>query len=132
MSWEIGAVGHFGTAVRDPKRSAKWWIEKIGLRHKFDFDGGVVVGNDAVDIVLFKGQPHPDTMYDQTIFEEAAHACLSLGTAMAGMVSPDKTPVTANVSVSAFMRSVSETRIKLDDLVRRYIPDDANIFSCDK
>jgi catechol 2,3-dioxygenase-like lactoylglutathione lyase family enzyme len=62
MSWEIGAVGHFGTAVRDPKRSAKWWIEKIGLRHKFDFDEGVVVGNDAVDIVLFKGQPHPETI----------------------------------------------------------------------
>jgi catechol 2,3-dioxygenase-like lactoylglutathione lyase family enzyme len=62
MSWEIGAVGHFGTAVRDPKRSAKWWIEKIGLRHTFDFDEGVVVGNDAVDIVLFKGQPHPETI----------------------------------------------------------------------
>jgi catechol 2,3-dioxygenase-like lactoylglutathione lyase family enzyme len=75
MSWEIGTVGHFGTAVRSPKRSAKWWIENIGLRHKFDFDGGVVVGNDAVDIVLVKGEPRPETI-DHVSFHLPSMAAL--------------------------------------------------------
>ena len=62
MSWQIGVVGHFGLAVRDPQRSARWWIRTIGLRRKFAFEGGVVVGNDAVDIALFKGKPHPESI----------------------------------------------------------------------
>ncbi|HXP94673.1 MAG TPA: VOC family protein [Candidatus Binatia bacterium] len=62
MSWQIGVVGHFGLAVRDPQRSARWWIRTIGLRRKFAFEGGVVVGNEAVDIALFKGRPRPETI----------------------------------------------------------------------
>lgn len=59
--WKLGAVGHFGLAVRDPKASARWWIERIHLKQLFDFDDGVAVGNDAVTIVLHRGTPHPGT-----------------------------------------------------------------------
>jgi catechol 2,3-dioxygenase-like lactoylglutathione lyase family enzyme len=62
MAWSLGVVGHFGIAVKNPKRSARWWIDVIGLHHRFDFDGGVVVGSEAVDIVIFKGPPHPETI----------------------------------------------------------------------
>ena len=62
MAWSLGVVGHFGIAVKNPKRSARWWIDVIGLHHRFDFDGGVVVGSEAVDIVIYKGPPHPETI----------------------------------------------------------------------
>jgi catechol 2,3-dioxygenase-like lactoylglutathione lyase family enzyme len=62
MTWSIGHVGHFGLSVRDPQTSARWWIEKIGLEHQFDFSGGVAVGNDAVTIALHEGVPHPGTL----------------------------------------------------------------------
>jgi catechol 2,3-dioxygenase-like lactoylglutathione lyase family enzyme len=62
MAWKLGVVGHFGLAVREPGRSAKWWIEQIGLEHQFDFDNGVAVGNDAVTIALHRGVPHPGTL----------------------------------------------------------------------
>ena len=61
MAWKLGVVGHFGLSVREPKTSAKWWIEQIGLEHQFDFDSGVAVGNDAVTIALHRGVPHPGT-----------------------------------------------------------------------
>jgi catechol 2,3-dioxygenase-like lactoylglutathione lyase family enzyme len=32
------------------------------MRHEFDFDDGVAIGNDAVTIALFKGTPRPDTI----------------------------------------------------------------------
>jgi catechol 2,3-dioxygenase-like lactoylglutathione lyase family enzyme len=62
MAWKLGAVGHFGLAVREPKRSAAWWVENIGLEQQFAFDDGVAVGNDAVTIALHRGVPHPGTM----------------------------------------------------------------------
>jgi catechol 2,3-dioxygenase-like lactoylglutathione lyase family enzyme len=62
MAWELGAVGHFGLSVRDPKRSAAWWVENLGLAQQFEFDAGVAVGNDAVTIVLHAGVPHPGTV----------------------------------------------------------------------
>lgn len=46
-------------AVKDPKRSARWWISRLGMTEVFTFDGGVAVGNDAVTIALFKGTPRP-------------------------------------------------------------------------
>jgi catechol 2,3-dioxygenase-like lactoylglutathione lyase family enzyme len=61
MTWTIGPVGHFGLAVRDPKASARWWSEHLGLMHQFDFADGVAVGNDAVTIALHTGVPHPGT-----------------------------------------------------------------------
>ena len=57
----LGTVGHFGVAVRDPKRSAQWWVRVLGVRKEFEFDGGVAVGNDNVTIVFMKGKPSPKT-----------------------------------------------------------------------
>lgn len=62
MSWSIGVVGHISIAVRDPQKSGAWWQQTIGLRRRFDFDGGTVVGNDAVDIALFTGELHPESL----------------------------------------------------------------------
>jgi len=59
MAWELGPVGHFGVAVADPERSARWWIEKIGVERQFDFDDGVAVGTGAITIVLTRGEPDP-------------------------------------------------------------------------
>jgi catechol 2,3-dioxygenase-like lactoylglutathione lyase family enzyme len=58
----VGVVGHFGLAVPDPKKSAKWWQRKLGLRKEFEFEGGVAVGNDNVTIALHKGKPSPQTL----------------------------------------------------------------------
>jgi catechol 2,3-dioxygenase-like lactoylglutathione lyase family enzyme len=40
VSFTIGTVGHFGVAVRDPHRSAKWFVRVLGLRKEFEFEGG--------------------------------------------------------------------------------------------
>ena len=61
MAWKLGAVGDFGLSVRQPKRSAQWWIDAIGLEQQFAFDDVMAVGNDAVTIVLQRGVPHPGT-----------------------------------------------------------------------
>ena len=58
----LGAVGHFGLAVRDPKKSARWFQRTLGLRKEFDFQNGVAVGNDNITIALFKGKPSPSTL----------------------------------------------------------------------
>ena len=59
VPFTLGTVGHFGIAVRNPKRSAAWWGRVLGVRKEFEFDGGVAVGNKNVTIVLFKGKPLP-------------------------------------------------------------------------
>jgi catechol 2,3-dioxygenase-like lactoylglutathione lyase family enzyme len=58
----LGPVGHFGLAVRNPKKSAKWFERALGLRKQFEFDGGVAIGNDNVTIALHKGKPSPRTI----------------------------------------------------------------------
>jgi catechol 2,3-dioxygenase-like lactoylglutathione lyase family enzyme len=58
----LGVVGHFGLAVRDPKKSAQWFQRVLGLRKEFEFENGVAVGNENVTIVLFKGKPSPETL----------------------------------------------------------------------
>jgi catechol 2,3-dioxygenase-like lactoylglutathione lyase family enzyme len=62
MAWTLGSVGHFGLSVREPKRSARWWVEQIGLDQQFVFDDVVAVGNEAVTIALHRGVPHPGTL----------------------------------------------------------------------
>lgn len=57
----LGVVGHFGLAVRSPKRSAKWFERVLGLKEQFEFENGVAVGNQNVTIALFKGKPSPRT-----------------------------------------------------------------------
>ena len=59
----LGVVGHFGLAVRDPKKSARWFQQILGLRKEFDFKDGVAVGNDNVTIALFRGKPAPHTLH---------------------------------------------------------------------
>jgi catechol 2,3-dioxygenase-like lactoylglutathione lyase family enzyme len=75
MAWQLGCVGHFGLAVSDPERSARWWTEKIGLERQFDFEDGVAVGTDAVTIVLSRGTPDPAT-FGHVSFHLASMAAL--------------------------------------------------------
>ena len=62
VPFTLGVVGHFGLAVRHPKKSAKWFEQTLGLRKEFEFGGGVAVGNDHVTIALHKGKPSPRTL----------------------------------------------------------------------
>src|SRR5438094_1292273 len=62
VPFTLGEVGHFGLAVRDPKKSAKWFERALGLRKEFEFESGVAIGNDNVTIALFKGKPSPRTI----------------------------------------------------------------------
>jgi catechol 2,3-dioxygenase-like lactoylglutathione lyase family enzyme len=62
VPFKLGTVGHFGLAVRNPKKSAKWLERALGLKKQFEFDGGVAIGNDNVTIALHKGKPSPKTI----------------------------------------------------------------------
>ena len=62
VPFPVGVVGHFGLAVRHPKRSAKWFERVLGLKKQFEFEDGVAVGNDNVTIALSKGKPSPKTI----------------------------------------------------------------------
>lgn len=62
IPFTIGVVGHFGLAVRSPKRSAKWFERALGLKKEFDFDNGIAIGNANVTIALHKGRPSPGTL----------------------------------------------------------------------
>ncbi len=55
-------VGHFGLAVREPRKSAKWFERALGFEKQFEFEDGVAVGNDNITIVLHKGRPAPKTI----------------------------------------------------------------------
>ena len=60
VPFTLGVVGHFGLAVRDPKKSAKWFGRGLGLKKQFEFGNGVAVGNKNVTIALHKGKPVPE------------------------------------------------------------------------
>ena len=62
IPFTLGVVGHFGLAVRNPKKSAKWFARALGLKKQFEFDGGIAIGNDNVTIALHKGKPSPKTL----------------------------------------------------------------------
>lgn len=62
IPFTLGVVGHFGLAVRDPRKSAKWFERALGLKKQFDFGEGVAIGNKNVTIALFKGKPVPDAI----------------------------------------------------------------------
>ena len=62
VPFTLGAVWHFGLAVRDPRASAKWFMKILGLSKQFEYEGGVGVGNDNVLIVLSHGKPSPKTI----------------------------------------------------------------------
>lgn len=67
IPFKIGQVGHFGLAVRDPKKSAKWFERALGLKKQFEFEDGIAIGNDSVTIALHKGKPSPQT-FEHTSF----------------------------------------------------------------
>jgi catechol 2,3-dioxygenase-like lactoylglutathione lyase family enzyme len=71
----LGVVGHFGLAVRDPQKSARWFQRALGLRKEFEFDDGVAVGNDNVTIALFEGKPLPQ-VFDHMSFHVPSMASL--------------------------------------------------------
>jgi len=54
VPFTLGEVGHFGLAVDNPKKSARWFERALGLRKEFDFENGVAVGNE--------GKPSPETI----------------------------------------------------------------------
>lgn len=62
VPFKTGVVGHFGLAVRDPKKSARWFERALGFKKQFGYDEGIAIGNDNVTIALFKGQPSPRTI----------------------------------------------------------------------
>lgn len=62
MRTRLGQVGHFGLAVRDPERSASWWTKHFDLDEIFRFEDGIGLSNEAVTIVFFRGEPHPQTI----------------------------------------------------------------------
>jgi catechol 2,3-dioxygenase-like lactoylglutathione lyase family enzyme len=62
VPFTLGVVGHFGLAVRDPKKSANWFQSALGLEKQFEFRGGVAIGNDSITIALHKGKPSPETI----------------------------------------------------------------------
>jgi catechol 2,3-dioxygenase-like lactoylglutathione lyase family enzyme len=62
VPFTLGVVGHFGLAVRSPKRSAKWFERALGLKKVFEFEDGIAIGNKNVTIALFKGRPSPRTI----------------------------------------------------------------------
>src|ERR1043166_7214044 len=75
MPFKLGVVGHFGLAVRDPKKSARWFQRVLGLRKEFEFENGIAIGNDNVTIALFKGKPSPKT-FEHMSFHLANMAAL--------------------------------------------------------
>jgi len=62
IPFTLGAVWHFGLAVRDPRASAKWFMRILGLRKQFEYEGAVGMGNHNVLIVFSKGKPSPKTV----------------------------------------------------------------------
>ena len=62
VPFKVGVVGHFGLAVRDPKKSAKWFERALGFEKQFTFEDGVAIGNENVTIALQKGKPTPKTI----------------------------------------------------------------------
>jgi catechol 2,3-dioxygenase-like lactoylglutathione lyase family enzyme len=62
MKIHLGTVGHFGLAVRDPHASAQWWRRLFELTTMFEGDDYVGLTNENVTIVLFAGEPHPQTL----------------------------------------------------------------------
>ena len=75
MRVQLGAVGHFSLAVRDPDASARWWSKNFDLDEAFRVDGAVGLSNDAITIGFFKGEPDPNTM-DHMSFHVANMAAL--------------------------------------------------------
>lgn len=62
MKIHLGTVGHFGLAVRDLHGSAQWWQRLFDLKTIFQGNDYIGLTNDDITIVLFIGEPHPQTI----------------------------------------------------------------------
>lgn len=62
MKIHLGTVGHFGLAVRDLDASAKWWQRLFALETLFAGNDYIGLSNDSITMVLFIGEPHPETI----------------------------------------------------------------------
>lgn len=62
MKIHLGAVGHFGIAVKDVGRSEAFWKQNFDLEEIFRFEDGVGLSNDDITVVLFKGRPNTETL----------------------------------------------------------------------
>jgi len=62
MRIHLGTVGHFGLAVRDLSASAKWWQRLFDLKTMFEGNNYIGLTNDDITIVLFIGEPNPETI----------------------------------------------------------------------
>lgn len=62
MKIELGTVGHFGLAVRDLQSAKRWWQSLFDLDVMFEGEDYVGLTDDNVTIVLFPGEPHPETI----------------------------------------------------------------------
>jgi catechol 2,3-dioxygenase-like lactoylglutathione lyase family enzyme len=62
MKIRLGTVGHFGLAVQNVKKSAKWWQSLFDLEPVFEGEEYIGLTNDAITIVLMKGKPVPATI----------------------------------------------------------------------
>ena len=62
MKVALGAVGHFGLSVRDPKASATWWSSLFNLHEIFRGEDYVGLSNDKVTVVFHEGVPHPGVL----------------------------------------------------------------------
>lgn len=67
MKIALGAVGHFGLAVRDLEASETFWTRNFDLKEILRFEDGVGLSNDNVTIVLSRGTPHPE-VFDHMSF----------------------------------------------------------------
>lgn len=74
MTIKLGVVGHFGLAVKDPEKSARFWTKNFDLKEIFRFEDGIGLSNDAITIVLFKGTPHPKTIEHMSFHVENMRA----------------------------------------------------------
>ncbi len=62
MKIKFGTVWHFGLAVRDPRKSAKWWRSLFDLEVLGQGPGYVALTNDKTIIGLVTGVPRPKTI----------------------------------------------------------------------
>lgn len=59
---KLGVVGHMGVMVRDPERSVEFWKKSFDMEEIFRYDGSIGLSNDAITLVLKKGEPHPEVL----------------------------------------------------------------------
>jgi len=55
MRVQLGNVSHFSIGVDDPVASAAWWTLNFDLEEWSRSDRGILLGNDAIMLGLFKG-----------------------------------------------------------------------------